>query len=376
MVETDIINVKVTPQAPINVETQTKSVNVQVGNDAALGAVTQGVINLHKKVDDLSNKVSDKQDKEDSALQTTSKSIVGAINELKGSIGSQTADGYIYDPDKNSFVAGKKSVATGINSFATGQNTLASGKQSHAIGTETQATANHSHAEGYRSVASAVYAHAEGNETKASATSSHTEGYHCYVGGDYLENTLEAGTSTAFGAYAHAEGNATIAYGVGSHAEGKTTFASASNAHAEGYDTTASGNQSHAEGYDTTASGVSSHAEGGGTIASGTESHAEGELTIAKGQASHAEGLQNEAPNTAQHVCGRYSITDTTGKAIFQVGVGGSSSNRQDGFVVYTDGTFKFGDSSGKSVTLSLSELGAIEGIGVITDAEIEALFV
>ena len=56
MAEVNIINVEVTPQAPINVETQTKSVNVQVGNDAALGAVTQGVIDLHKKVDDLANK--------------------------------------------------------------------------------------------------------------------------------------------------------------------------------------------------------------------------------------------------------------------------------------------------------------------------------
>ena len=55
MAEVNIINVEVTPQAPINVETQTKSVNVQVGNDAALGAVTQGVIDLHKKVDDLAN---------------------------------------------------------------------------------------------------------------------------------------------------------------------------------------------------------------------------------------------------------------------------------------------------------------------------------
>jgi hypothetical protein len=56
MVETSIINVEVTPQAPIIVETQTESVNVQIGNDSALGAVTQGVIDLHKKVDDFANK--------------------------------------------------------------------------------------------------------------------------------------------------------------------------------------------------------------------------------------------------------------------------------------------------------------------------------
>lgn len=53
MEEVNIINVEVTPQAPINVETQTNSVNVQVGNDAALGAVTQGIIDLQDKIDNI-----------------------------------------------------------------------------------------------------------------------------------------------------------------------------------------------------------------------------------------------------------------------------------------------------------------------------------
>lgn len=52
----NVIKVVVTPQKPIEVKTQVKTTQVQIGTDAALGAVTQGVIDLHKKVDDLANK--------------------------------------------------------------------------------------------------------------------------------------------------------------------------------------------------------------------------------------------------------------------------------------------------------------------------------
>ena len=52
----NVIKVVVTPQQPIEVKTQVKTTQVQIGTDAALGAVTQGVIDLHKKVDDLANK--------------------------------------------------------------------------------------------------------------------------------------------------------------------------------------------------------------------------------------------------------------------------------------------------------------------------------
>ena len=52
----NVIKVVVTPQQPIEVKTQVKTTQVQIGTGAALGAVTQGVIDLHKKVDDLANK--------------------------------------------------------------------------------------------------------------------------------------------------------------------------------------------------------------------------------------------------------------------------------------------------------------------------------
>lgn len=51
------INVVVTPQKPIDVKTQVKTTQVQIGTDAALGAVTQGVIDLHKKVEEVGNKI-------------------------------------------------------------------------------------------------------------------------------------------------------------------------------------------------------------------------------------------------------------------------------------------------------------------------------
>lgn len=86
MAEVNIINVEVTPQAPINVETQTKSVNVQVGNDAALGAVTQGVIDLHKKVDDLANKQVDVDltpVAKESTLTSAKEEIIEAVENSK-----------------------------------------------------------------------------------------------------------------------------------------------------------------------------------------------------------------------------------------------------------------------------------------------------
>ena len=86
MAEVNIINVEVTPQAPINVETQTKSVNVQVGNDAALGAVTQGVIDLHKKVDDLANKQVDVDltpVAKESTLTSAKEEIIEAVNSAQ-----------------------------------------------------------------------------------------------------------------------------------------------------------------------------------------------------------------------------------------------------------------------------------------------------
>lgn len=76
------INVVVTPQKPIVVKTQVKTTQVQIGTDAALGAVTQGVIDLHKKVDDLSNKQVDV----DLTPVAKEQTLTDGVNTLAGKI--------------------------------------------------------------------------------------------------------------------------------------------------------------------------------------------------------------------------------------------------------------------------------------------------
>lgn len=179
--------------------------------------------------------------------------------------------------------------------------------------------------------------HSEGDSTIAYGCYSHVEGANCVTGYQDSKPTANnltepSNTNDSVGGYAHAEGAAALAIGKASHAEGCRTFAG----------------------------GDFSHAEGAGTIAIGDYSHAEGGYTHAEGHYSHAEGMGNYAKNYAQHVCGRCGVIDTTGKAIMQVGVGLSTTNRQDGFVVYTDGTFKFGADNGDYVIISVEDLKAL----------------
>lgn len=87
----------------------------------------------------------------------------------------------------------------------------------------------------------------------------------------------------------------------------------------------ASGEYSHAEGNLTQARGNGSHAEGGDTAAEGSLSHAEGNLTYAKGRASHAEGIETIASGEAQHVQGRNNVEDTENKYAHIVGNGESN---------------------------------------------------
>lgn len=69
-----------------------------------------------------------------------------------------------------------------------------------------------------------------------------------------------------------------------------------------------------------------------------------GYQTTVSGTNALASGIENIAVNNGQLVCGTYATEDTTGKAIFQVGIGDDNDNRQDGFVVYNDGSYKFKD--------------------------------
>lgn len=162
-----------------------------------------------------------KQDKTDSTLETTDKTIVGAINEI---LPKATGVGKV-DPKSN----GSGEV---FNAYKGGFSNVASGTYSHAEGGSTTASGYASHSEGYDTTASGDYSHAEGKETKAESN------------------------------YSHAEGQLTNATGDTSHAEGGSTNAEGTYSHAEGYHTTASGNYSHAEGYYTQTFSSDEHAEG------------------------------------------------------------------------------------------------------------------
>ena len=111
------------------------------------------------------------QTKEDNSLSTTSKTIVGAINEIlpkaTGVGGAISNGGEIFNTYEGAF-----------------ENT-ASGEHSHAEGYWTKALGRYSHAEGYSATASGDFSHAAGNSTTASGMSSCTEGYYTKANNDY-----------------------------------------------------------------------------------------------------------------------------------------------------------------------------------------------
>ena len=223
----------------------------------------------------------------DDALNTTSKTIVGAINEILPKV---TGVGKV-DPNSN---------GTGevFNVYEGSGATVASGKYSHA--------------EGYRTKATGSYSHAEGSVTTASGSNSHAEGCH----------------TTASGYYSHAEGDETKAIGHRSHAEGVDTTASGIYSHAEGYGTNTTGEGSHAEGSHTTAVGDFSHAEGVDTNADGYGAHAEGYSTQTFSSGEHAEGYYNKS----------YDSGDVLVSVIHSVGIGSRENDRKNAHEIKLNG--------------------------------------
>lgn len=135
----------------------------------------------------------DKQNKTDETLDTTNKTVVGAINEI---LPKATGVGKV---DPNSDGTGEI-----FNHYEDKYPNTASGRYSHAEGWNTTASKNYSHAEGRSTIASGNHSHAEGNNTTASGGSSHAEGYQTEAAGDY----------------SHAEGHYTQTFSSGEHAEG------------------------------------------------------------------------------------------------------------------------------------------------------------
>lgn len=152
------------------------------------------------------------------------------------------------------------------------------------------------------------------------------------VGGKITNNGKEL---TCTGENAWAEGGETTASGANAHAEGGQTTASGEHSHSEGFRTTASSGYSHAEGAGTKASNTASHAEGQDTTASGQASHAEGRNSVASGNYSHASGRGTRATGEGSTAVGKYN---DDGDALFVVGNGEDSDNRNDVLKVDRDG--------------------------------------
>lgn len=131
------------------------------------------------KITDLSTALADKQDKTDNSLNTTDKTVVGAINEI---LPKATGVGKV-DPNSdgtgeifNTYEGSYANKATGIQSHAEGYKTTASGREAHAEGGLTTASGDSSHAEGFSTIASGFYSHAEGLGTQAFGDAEHAEG--------------------------------------------------------------------------------------------------------------------------------------------------------------------------------------------------------
>lgn len=125
----------------------------------------------------LTEGLTGKQDATDDNLDTTDKTIVGAINEI---LPKATGVGKI---DPNSDGTGEvfndytNNKASGRYAHAEGWSTTASGIAAHAEGRYTTASGNYAHAEGWYTTAHGNYAHAEGHNTIASMTAAHAEGF-------------------------------------------------------------------------------------------------------------------------------------------------------------------------------------------------------
>ena len=193
-----------------------------------------------------------------------------------------------------------------------------------------------------------LYSNGNPVRNDASGDYSHAEGYLTVASGNYSH--VEGSSNSATGESAHAEGSMTVAGGKHAHAEGYKTIASGNYAHAEGYTNSpanyfASGQGSHIEGYNSKATGTGCHAEGQYAYASGTSAHAEGHITSATGFYSHSGGQNTVANSACMTAIGRYNKTDST--AITNInrllvvgnGIGDSSTDRSDAFVVKFDGS-------------------------------------
>ncbi len=210
--------------------------------------------------------------------------------------------------------------ADSIGSYSTalGYNTRASGTLGCiAMGYGASALATTSTAIGFFTKADANYAMAFGNYTTASGQSSTAMGW---------STVAEGGYSTAMG------------YGTRAEHSGSTAM---------GQETTAANSYAFAVGYRTTASGVSSIAMGRETAANGGYTTATGYNTTADAYCSTVIGRYN--------VGGGSTSSWITSEPVFEIGIGSSSSDRENALTVYKNGNLEV---NGRVVTPVLEITG------------------
>ena len=256
--------------------------------------------------------LSDYQTKSDDTLNTTNKTVVGAINEIENrtlnlstqypSDGATLTVGTSNEPltridfhrPKPAFELKGPSVLASPNSPLKYRFALGDPKTTWTEYITLQNQTDDSLQTTNKTIAGAI------NEISSKAT-----------GVGKIDSTSD-GTGEIFNGYE------------GSYAN----VASGNYSHAEGSKNNASGNYSHAEGQGTTASGYFSHAEGGGTTASGHNSHAEGAYTQTFSEGEHAEGLFNKS----------YDSTDSPVRVIHSVGIGSADFYRKNAHEIKFNG--------------------------------------
>lgn len=278
------------------------------------------------------------QPKSDSTLNTTSKTVVGAINEVN-SIAKQANIAKSF--------ASYSALITSLNSEA---STTYKVGQSFYIETlevpDLWVISVESSSSSYTYVDDATFV------TATAASGGQQVGY--YKLGQLetqkvdISTKMDKANPTGTGSLSlNRKANTTV--GTNSVAVGNNTEASGTYSHAEGGSTTASGNTSHAEGYGTTASGNYSHTEGVDTQASGTSSHAQGQRTTAN--------------RRSQNVFGEYNVAD----------VGGTDATTRGTYVeIVGNGTTNSSRSNARTLDWSGNEwlAGKITPAGGISDGK------
>ena len=330
---------------------------------------------------------------DETKLNTTAKTIIGAINEAAESGGGlqNLVDGATEGSVKNA----DASVTPGIRSFSFGGSgnlsAQAGGKHAVAFGETTWANGASSFVHGQGSSASGLcsfsmgrtcnamgeYSTAFGRTTSANGACSFVHGQDSHANGAY---------SFAFGLAVSANGNASFAGGNYAYTNGTCSFcygddvvATSSYATCFGSDNTAAGYSTFVAGYDNYASGYASSAFGeendvyseAGFVTGyankievyGTNSFAAGFGCLVEHANSAVFGSMLRTTNKNSLVTGIYnSVTDVSGQA-FAIGNGTGPTSRSNAFAVYFNGNIDLhGDITVKTPDLLQTESQTIIG--------------